>query len=214
MQLNASATIQVKIVNTGTQDFNVQSVSIVDGKAFSIVTPVQNQVLKPGDPAAVVQVAFSPVREATYKGKLDIRSTASNATHVQVALKGVGILGTVVPPGSVSGTWKKSASPYVVTGDITIGRSKTLTIEPGVTVKFAGHFGLTVGYRGTLKAIGTVQDRIVFTAPDAGEGWYGIRLINSGTDDILQYCTLELRTETLQRRRRPCEPVRRCDSLL
>ena len=86
---------------------------------------------------------------------------------------------------------EKEASPYVVTGDITIGRNKTLTIEPGVTVKFAGHFGLTVGYHGTLKAIGTAQDRIVFTATDNREGWYGIRLINSGTDDILQFCTLQ-----------------------
>jgi hypothetical protein len=190
VQLNASSTIQLKIVNTGKQDFNVQSVSIADGKAFSILTPVQNQVLKPGE-SVPVQVAFSPVREAAYKGKLDVRSTANNGSRVQIALKGVGVSGTVVAPGSVSGTWRKSASPYVVTGDLTIARGKTLTIEPGVTVKFAGHFGLTVGYRGTLKAIGTEQDRIVFTAIDKAEGWYGIRLINSGSDDTLQYCTLE-----------------------
>ena len=37
-----------------------------------------------------------------------------------------------------------------------------------------------MGYRATLRAIGTEQDRIVFTATDKTEGWYGLRLINSG----------------------------------
>ena len=103
----------------------------------------------------------------------------------------MGVSGTVVPGGSVSGTWKKASSPYVVTGDITVPRTKTLTIEPGVTVKFAGHFGLTVGYKAKLQAVGTEQDRIVFTAGDKEQGWFGLRLINSGSDDRLQYCTLE-----------------------
>jgi len=190
-KLNTSGTIQLDITNTGKQDFTIQSVSIADGdKIFSLATPVSNQVLAPGD-SVPVEITFVPTREVVYKGKLDIRSTASNGAHVQVALRGVGILGTVVPAGSVSGTWKKASSPYVVTGDLRIPRGKTLTIEPGVTVKFAGHFGLTVGYRGTLRAAGTEQDPIVFTALDKGEGWYGIRLINSAADDILQWCTLE-----------------------
>jgi len=97
----------------------------------------------------------------------------------------------VVPGGSVSGTWRKTASPYVITGDITVPRNKTLTIDPGVTVKFAGHFGLTVGYKAKLLAVGTEQDRIVFTAGDKEEGWFGLRLINTGSDDKLQFCTLE-----------------------
>jgi hypothetical protein len=195
VQLNASSTIQLNLANTGQQDVTIRSASILDGvKAFSLSTPVQDRVLVPGE-SVPVEITFRPTREAVYKGRLDVRSTAHNGARVLVALKGVGVSGTVVAPGPVSGTWKKSASPYVVTGDLTIGRNKTLRIEPGVTVKFAGHFGLTVGYRGTLKAIGTEQDRIVFTPIDQGEGWFGIRLINSAADDVLQYCTLEYATK-------------------
>jgi hypothetical protein len=66
-----------------------------------------------------------------------------------------------------------------------------LTIEPGVVVKFAGRFGLTVGYKASLRANGTEQSKIVFTASETEKGWLGIRFINSGTDDTLKYCTIE-----------------------
>jgi hypothetical protein len=189
--VDANSTIHLTLTNTGKQDVTIQSMNLPDGaKAFTLATPVQDRLLAPGA-SVPVEVTFSPMREAVYKGRLDVRSTAYNGARMLVALKGVGVSGTVVPGGSVSGTWKKSASPYVVTGDLTVPRNKTLVIEPGVTVKFAGHFALTVGYRATLRAIGTEQDRIIFTATDKMEGWYGLRLINSGTDDTLRYCTLE-----------------------
>jgi len=191
VQLNASDTFLLDFTNTGKQECTIQSVSVSEGdKVFSLPAAVENRVLAPGASLSV-QVAFSPTREGVYRGKLDVRSTAANAGRIQIALKGMGVLGTVVPAGSVSGTWKKASSPYVVTGDIKIPRNKTLTIEPGVMVKFAGHFGLTVGYKGKLVAVGTEQDRIVFTAGDKEQGWFGLRLINTGSDDKLQYCTLE-----------------------
>lgn len=191
--VNDSGTVQLDLTNTGTQTFTVQSVSISgSSRAASpfTVAPVESRVLAPGE-SLPLEITFHPTQEAVYRSKLDVRSTASNGTRVQIALKGVGVAGTIVAGPLVSGTWKKANSPYVVTGDLVIGRNKTLTIEPGVTVKFAGHFGLTVGYRGTLRAVGTAQERIVFTALDQSEGWFGIRLINSSSEDVLQFCTLE-----------------------
>ncbi len=189
--LNTSSSIHLDLTNTGAQDFKIQSLSITEGdKTFSLLTPMADRIVAPGT-SVPVEIAFKPTREMIYRGKLDVRSAASNAGRVQIALKGVGVSGTIVPAGAVSGIWSKAASPYVVTGDIQIPRGKTLTIEPGVTVKFAGHFRFTVGYRGTLRAIGTEQDRILFTASDKKEGWYGIRLVNTAADDTLQYCTLE-----------------------
>ncbi len=189
--LNTSSSIHLDLTNTGAQDFKIQSLSITEGdKTFSLLTPMADRTLVPGA-SVPVEIAFKPTREMIYRGKLDVRSAASNAGHVQIALKGVGVSGMIVPAGTVSGIWTKAASPYVVTGDIQIPRGKTLTVEPGVTVKFAGHFRFTVGYRGTLRAIGTEQDRILFTASDQKEGWYGVRLVNTAADDTLQYCTLE-----------------------
>jgi len=132
-----------------------------------------------------------PTEEVFYTGSVYVHSTSSNDPNKQIALNGVGVSGTVVPEGQVSGTWKKEESPYTITGDIHIPRGRTLTVKPGVVVKFAGHFGLTVGYRATLRAEGTEQEHIVFTPIDCNEGWFGIRFVNSGADDVLKYCTVE-----------------------
>ncbi|MBW1706406.1 MAG: hypothetical protein JRJ86_14755, partial [Deltaproteobacteria bacterium] len=51
-------------------------------------------------------------------------------------------------------TWTLTGSPYIVTGDITVHYSSynnstaTLTIEPGVEVRFNAGTGLYVGYYG------------------------------------------------------------------
>ncbi|MCI0606147.1 right-handed parallel beta-helix repeat-containing protein, partial [bacterium] len=64
--------------------------------------------------------------------------------------------------GTVSGTWTTSQSPYVVTCSVTVNSGVTLTIEAGVTVKFASATQLTVN--GTLIAIGTAANPITFTS--------------------------------------------------
>jgi RHS repeat-associated protein len=59
--------------------------------------------------------------------------------------------------------WTTSGSPYVVDGTVTVNTGVTLTIDPGVIVKFNGAaVGLTID--GTLNAIGTSGSRITFTS--------------------------------------------------
>ena len=59
-------------------------------------------------------------------------------------------------------TWTLTGSPYIVTGNITVygspSNTVTLTIEPGVEVRFHQNTGFAVGStssRGTLLAQGT-----------------------------------------------------------
>ena len=189
--LGTDSTTGLDITNTGKIDFKVESLSISDASGvFSIVTDVQGHLLAPGD-TVWVEIGFTPTEERFYADTIHIHSTSSNAPDKQIILNGVGVSGTVIPGGQVSGTWRKEESPYTITGDIHIPRGRTLTVEPGVVVKFAGHFGLSVGYRATLRARGTQTDHIIFTAMDTDEGWFGIRFVNSGADDILKYCTVE-----------------------
>ncbi|MEE4356918.1 MAG: hypothetical protein V2I97_10640, partial [Desulfococcaceae bacterium] len=56
--------------------------------------------------------------------------------------------------GSISADtrWNLSGSPYIVTGDVTVEAGMTLTIDPGVQVKFDSGFSLIV--YGILNAVG------------------------------------------------------------
>jgi parallel beta-helix repeat protein len=74
-------------------------------------------------------------------------------------------------------TWYSADSPYIVTGDVTVEPGFTLTIEPGVEVKFDGVYSITVD--GKLIADGTFMNKIKFTSnqtmPAKGD-WYTVRL--------------------------------------
>jgi len=96
---------------------------------------------------------------------------------------------TPVPPGPVSGTWDLASSPYIVNGDIYIEPGSTLTIEPGVKVRFTGWYKFIVD--GALMAIGVEADSILFTADDTTNRWYGIRIIDNISTVVMDYCIIE-----------------------
>ncbi len=71
---------------------------------------------------------------------------------------------TSVGPGNISSdtVWTEGNSPYFVEGSINVEDGATLTIEPGVEVRFNGYYLLRI--EGNLSAIGTQVDRIKFTS--------------------------------------------------
>jgi len=90
-----------------------------------------------------------------------------------------------------SATWGDIGAPYRIVDDLRVGgeESPTLTIEPGVVLRFAAQASLTVGQNGpgAIVARGTQQERIVFTSDDdtpAPGDWEGVQ-IESGTADFL-----------------------------
>lgn len=114
---------------------------------------------------------------------------ASNGTHVS---------GTI----SANTTWTLAGSPYVLDGNVTVAAGVTLTIDPGVVVKLNGQLRY-LWVSGTLKAVGTQAQPIVFTSiqddtvggDSNGDGaasspapgqWYEIG-INAGSASELRY---------------------------
>lgn len=82
---------------------------------------------------------------------------------------------------STNTTLTSAGSPYVVTSNILVTNGTTLTIDPGVEVRFLDSLYLQID--GTIRAIGTSQSPILFQLdPSCSIGWGGIRIMNGSTD--------------------------------
>lgn len=97
-------------------------------------------------------------------------------------------------------TWTSADSPYIIDNSIAVLGPATLTIEPGVVVKFAPFSDIGMYNGGSLKALGSTESKIYFTSladdeiggdtngdgnattpdisPNSQNIWYGINISN------------------------------------
>ena len=79
-------------------------------------------------------------------------------------------------------TWTKVDSPFIVKQHVTVIEDVTLTIEPGVTVKFNKDIALLID--GTLVAKGTESEKIIFTSNgDLAPGFWGFISFSDFSED-------------------------------
>jgi len=87
--------------------------------------------------------------------------------------------------------WALIDSPFIVINNVTVLPGVTLTIEPGVEVRFGGNFSLTI--LGKLVAEGTKDRMITFTSNkhvrEAGD-WIGINF-SGVSESYMSYCVVE-----------------------
>ena len=111
---------------------------------------------------------------------------------------------SVEPPPVVEGTplggtiasdtvLLKAQSPFVVTSNVTVGAGVTLTIEPGVEVRFSQGTSLTCN--GRLMAEGNAAERIVFTRRASAGSWSRISLSGPG-EHRLRFCDIAYATSS------------------
>jgi hypothetical protein len=109
-----------------------------------------------------------------------------------------GVSQTYVNGGIYSNTtWTLANSPYIVTDTVVVLSSVTLTIQPGVVVKFDNTVGL-IQVKGMLYADGTPSDSIIFTSNSATPyaGIYnGIQL--STNPQSFRYCRFSYAKEAI-----------------
>lgn len=90
-------------------------------------------------------------------------------------------------------TWTKANSPYIVTDTIVVFPNVTLTIEPGVTIKFTANKMLE-SRQGRILAVGASNNQITFTSnaaqPNAGS-WSCIRINGGNLVSQFTYCRFE-----------------------
>ena len=89
-------------------------------------------------------------------------------------------------------------SPYLMTKDVLVPEGKTLTIDPGVEIQVQGAFYIQV--EGSIKAVGTEDDRIKIYGVDAGAGnWKGIKFIGD-EDSRISYADISGLTDGISGR--------------
>lgn len=91
-------------------------------------------------------------------------------------------------------TWTQANSPYIINGNVVVFPGNTLTIEPGVEVRFDGPYEIEA--RGILMAIGNASDSIRFTSNSVNPGssrWSQLDIKNAtqGANGYFQYCVFE-----------------------
>jgi hypothetical protein len=148
-----------------------------------------DSIIAPSD-TVYFGAVFHPDSAGTYHETLSIPTNMPDEDEVEVQLLGTGTSQINWVIGDQTGTWVADSITYYVVGDIHIPEGETLTIEPGVSVKFEGDFEIIID--GTLDAQGTPADSIEFSTINLVDStWSGITF-NSGASSasVMRHCYL------------------------
>ncbi|QZK91308.1 DUF1573 domain-containing protein [Flavobacterium sp. CHNK8] len=164
VQLNNTVSKKILITNKGGADLVISNITLnsslfsVDNTSFTI---------KP-DEVYELTVNFKPVYLGQVNTTLTLNHNSKENTST-VNLSGMGVLdaGTgVCGLIAQNATWTKALSPYYILCDVQVPSGVTLTIEPGVEIRYTGDYELLV--KGRLEANGTQPNTIVFRSDVSG----------------------------------------------
>lgn len=183
-------TINLKIENFRDERIIIKKIFLSDSINFSF-SQDDKIIIWPYD-TKNIEITFNPHIVGDCISTLSVISDAFiSSNNADIYLQGKGINGTLVN-GAVNGIWKKSESPYALTGTINIPKGEELKIEPGVEVIFNGNYSISVV--GKFEAIGTETDSILFTRKKNFKDYDGRSYLSfNAIDDTvkLNYCIIE-----------------------
>ena len=186
-----SSTAQVTLFS-GTVDVQINNVVFFDNTSENFTLEgISNLNTISANDSASFFIKYKPTSTGIDSGHVKIVSNALNFPEKVIDLRGTGIVGSVIDTSNISGVLRKEYSPFNIKCDIYVNSVDSLIIEPGVELVFNGHYSFTIEENSKLLAKGTDSDSIIFTASDTTLGWGGIRFLNSGNNDTLDYCIIE-----------------------
>ncbi len=183
-------TIQLSNTGIGTLEWSVS-----DNADWLLVTPTSGSTTT-GAETLTVSVDTTGLTAAGLPYTAQITVNATGATNTPRTVN-VTLTLTAVTCLTISGTIDTdttlSAACYIVESDITVSGGATLTIQPGVTLRFQQGHDMSISSDGRLSAVGTASQPILFTGEEAIRGyWGGLRFYQSNsTDNQLNHVTIQ-----------------------
>jgi hypothetical protein len=179
---------EVLLDGTNSVDESGQGVS-VEWSLTSIPNGSNASIQNPNS----IVARFVPDVEGTYVARLTISNehgsdsdettitaeagAAGDAIEITGNITGNMVLEMVTPPGIVD---------YIVTSNITV--NSQLVVEPGVIVEFRSDAGMRILQEGSIRAVGTAQDSIIFRGTTKVPGqWRGLRIDSNNPENELAY---------------------------
>lgn len=196
--INSGSAIQsFYIINNKDKDIIIDTIKVGNQYGLAVGNnefrnTLSNKIINSKD-SLEVKVKFLPQLQGFIEDELSIIQIRDGLPAKRnVILYGYSLnKGTVINEEIVSGTWNKENSPYYINTDILIDGNNSLTISPGTKVVFTDNYKFEVINNVKLIAEGTRKDSIIFTALYQDKGWAGIRIIESGDDEVFRYCRFE-----------------------
>ncbi|MCP4708140.1 MAG: hypothetical protein GY869_05920, partial [Planctomycetes bacterium] len=109
----------------------------------------------------------------------------SQVSNVVDTLTTPGLIGCIIDEDICQDTnWTTDCNPYFVNNDIVICSDATLTIQPGVHVRFSSGRTITVQSGGAIQAYGDETDQITM---ESGTLWNGLIFESDPAPSLLQY---------------------------
>jgi len=173
---NGNIDIQPHFADPENDDFHLQSTVGRYQNGEWVTDPVQSPCIDSGDPASPFSSEIMPNGDRINLGIYGNSEEASKSSP-----------GTPVA-GIASGEWTSSGNPYNVFGDVWIPEDSTLILYEGINFIFHTNASFVVHPNATLKALGSEEHPITFSAADTIDFWQGITLDHAAEPCKMEFC--------------------------
>ena len=197
---------RLKIFNYNKKAINIEQLKIAGGASSPFVLNVNGKQTLVGENIKIngmdsinvlVKVNINPTLQSQAFIVEDSVLLSFNGRKDKIPLVAYGQNANFINNGTISSnTIWNSNLPYIVYSSVTVAENTTLTIAAGAQVLF--HNGANMNVKGTLLAIGTKQDSILFASDrteriyeeESGQ-WNGIHFYSNSKNSIINHATIK-----------------------